>query len=114
MYVCYPQSSSISWRVGRKAARVLYDKHNATRVEDRMEGGMVGSGKHIARLGGAVVDYAIASALSLAAQRLPRARVHLRRYRNDLRQPGFEQREEPRPMQPHRRCRLALPLELLP
>tara|TARA_B110001452_G_scaffold228273_1_gene203593 strand:- start:750 stop:1487 length:738 start_codon:yes stop_codon:yes gene_type:complete len=64
LYVAYPRSKDIKWSAGRKAAMDLYKTHNQTRGVDLMLGGMVGIGKHISRLGGAVVDYASSTASS--------------------------------------------------
>ena len=64
LYVAYPRRKDINWSAGRKAAKRLYGSHNQTRGIDLMFGGMVGIGMHIARLGGAVVDYASSMALS--------------------------------------------------
>ena len=59
VWVAYPKSADVNWKSGRRAAIRLYEAGSGeSRCIDLMLGGMVGHGKHIARVGGACTEYA--------------------------------------------------------
>ena len=49
--VRYPRRKDFDWSATRAAAMGLFAMHNAVREHDQMQGGMVGAGHHLTRLG---------------------------------------------------------------
>ena len=66
LMVVHPvRDKDYNWKGGRKAGKRLYGAANESRASDLMEGGMVGAGLHVTRIGGAITHYA--SGLSVQA-----------------------------------------------